>query len=240
MPSNIRLLRVLTPLGLWLAAAGCGTVYSPDCADILHVVADDDPLPGGITVQEMVASLPAEARVPGTWYDDRVAEVRLTTARGSGAAVWIESEEIQVAERGGLPFTEQWSWVGVICEDRVRFPIDATLSTDDGELDLDLQLTATFRPVPEIHFGLPSAARWDAPPDLEGLPSFDEHFGHETSPDGAPLVPDHSHVFVEFPEDGARGRVGWSGEYPNERDRRSKDDMELAWFERLIEFGESP
>lgn len=229
-----RAARHLAPLGLLSVAAGCGTVSSTRCVETVHEVEDHEPLFDGYTVDAIVASLPVGLQVPGTWSDGTNAEVSFTAARGSGAAQWVESERVTVEKQGNTLFSSGTTFEEILCEDYVRFPLDLSLSTDDEAVDVDVQLTATAMLETYFTFG---ADRMDAPPDLDGLPPFEERFGDRTGPDGAALVPDHAYVSISFRDDRVWGHLGWLGEESTSQPTGSDDVM--GWMEPLLEFGES-
>lgn len=188
---------------------GCGTVVSSACEETAREVADDEVLPTGTTVAELAAAWFAPLQLPARWHDGRATELSIFVARGDGPAEWVDLETVTIERRGGPPFSKAYLLVHPICEDHVRYPVDLSVLSEDGDLDVH------ERAIAQVGLsGVADATRIELEAgvdDLPGMPSFDEAFGDEISADGEPLVPERAFLRVESAADAVRAAAGWSG-----------------------------
>lgn len=146
---------LLVYAGLFLATA-CSTDHRGECVETERPVADNEMLPLGYTVYDVLALTP-ETQAPASWADGAKSTLTVTVSRDPDNAVWVESER---SSRRAHPW--QFKPLGSSptlyesCESHLRIPMTLQMQTDDGRLVLSAHSRARSPMYPSLGDPLPS------------------------------------------------------------------------------------
>lgn len=120
-----------------LLLAGCIQVHRPSCETTTREL-DEDELVAEIAVSaaDLMTLMEGEFNFAGEWPDDGPVSGTTGLTRGEGAVTGIESTRVDTVTNGGFGFGREVLLLDVQCVSSISVPVDITVQTTDGTVDI--------------------------------------------------------------------------------------------------------
>lgn len=120
-----------------LLLSGCIQVHRPSCETATRDLDEDERVAEiAVSAADLMTLMEGEFSFAGEWPDDGPVGGTTTVARGEGAAVGVESTRVDTVTKGGFGFGQQVLTLDVQCVSSISVPVDLTLQTADGAVDI--------------------------------------------------------------------------------------------------------
>jgi len=127
---------------LWLS--GCIQVHRPSCETETRELGDEEVIGDlAVSAADLMALMEGEFSFAGSWPDGAPVTGTTRVARGEGPVVGTDGTVVDTVTNGGFGIGEEMLLVGVICTDSIAVPVEITLATGDGIVDLAVSGSAT-------------------------------------------------------------------------------------------------
>lgn len=120
-----------------LLLTGCIQVHRPSCETTTRDLDEDERVAEiAVSAADLMTLMTGEFGFAGEWPEDGPVSGTTTVARGDGAATGVESIRVDTVTKGGFGFGQEVLLIDVQCVSSISVPVDITLQTTDGAVDV--------------------------------------------------------------------------------------------------------
>lgn len=139
-----------------LLLIGCIQVHRPSCETTTRDVEEDERVAEiAVSAADLMTLMVGEFSFAGEWPDDGPVSGTTGVTRGEGAAMGVESTRVDTVTNGGFGFGREVLLLDVQCVSSISVPVDITLQTTDGVVDIAVPGSATVDDRAGLNDGVP-------------------------------------------------------------------------------------
>lgn len=141
------MIRRLPPGGVGLTfvlLSGCIQLHHQSCETETRELSEDEVIGDlAVSAADLMTLMEGAFSFAGSWPDGSPVAGTTSIARGDGPAVGTDSTKVDTVTNGGFGIGEEVPLVALICTDSVAVPVDITVATSDGAVDIAASGSAT-------------------------------------------------------------------------------------------------